>query len=86
MAAITRGVRTTPGTSLYFYDFGPYLFYFGQLTLVELLALGRHVRPWTPLLVLADLAMPFIDKDLIPLGAVLLLVSFAPLACSSWSI
>jgi hypothetical protein len=44
------------------------------------LALGRHVRPWTPLLVLADLAMPFIDKDLIPLGAVLLLVSFAPLA------
>lgn len=53
MAAITRGVRTTPGISLYFYDFGPYLFYFGQLTLVVLLALGRHVRPWTPLLVLA---------------------------------
>src|SRR5688572_28100479 len=26
MAAITRGVRTTPGISLYFYDFGPYLF------------------------------------------------------------
>lgn len=75
MAAITRGVRTTPGISLYFYDFGPYLFYFGQLTLVVLLALGRHVRPWTPLLVLA---MPFVDKDLVPLGAVLLLVSFAP--------
>ncbi len=78
MAAITRGVRTTPGISLYFYDFGPYLFYFGQLTLVVLLALGRRVRPWTLLLVLADLTMPFIDKDLIPLGAVLLLVSFAP--------
>ncbi|MFI6095072.1 hypothetical protein ACIA8G_05925 [Lentzea sp. NPDC051213] len=43
MAAITRGVRTTPGISLYFYDFGPYLFYFGQLSLVVLLALGRHV-------------------------------------------
>ena len=32
------------------------------------------------MLVLADLAMPFVDKDLIPVGAVLMLVSFLPLA------
>lgn len=45
-----------------------------------LLAARRRVKLWTPALVLADLATPFVDKDLIPLGAVLLLVSFLPLA------
>jgi hypothetical protein len=50
------------------------------LVLVVQLALHRHVKAWTPVLVLADLSMPFIEKDLIPVGAVLLLVSFLPLA------
>ncbi|MEU4739581.1 hypothetical protein AB0G02_03820 [Actinosynnema sp. NPDC023658] len=80
MAAMSREIRTTPGVALLFYDLGPYLFYLGQLVLVVQLALGRHVKAWTPLLVLADLAMPFVDKDLIPVGAVLLLISFWPLA------
>lgn len=80
MAAITREVRTTPGVSALIYDLGPYLFYVGQLVLVVQLATSRQVKAWTPLLVLADLAMPFIDKDLIPLGAVLMVVSFLPLA------
>lgn len=80
MAAITREVRTTPGVSALIYDLGPYLFYVGQLVLVVQLAMSRQVKAWTPLLVLADLAMPFIDKDLIPLGAVLMVVSFLPLA------
>lgn len=80
MAAITREVRATPGVSALIYDLGPYLFYFGQLVLVVQLAMSRQVKAWTPLLVLADLAMPFIDKDLIPLGAVLMVVSFLPLA------
>ncbi|WP_158849960.1 hypothetical protein [Saccharothrix deserti] len=80
MAAISQDVRSLPGVSLAFYDLGPYLFYIGQLVLVVQLALHRHARVWTPVLVLADLAMPFVDKDLIPLGAVLLLVSFLPLA------
>ncbi|NUT47451.1 MAG: hypothetical protein HOV94_09120 [Saccharothrix sp.] len=83
MAGISREIRTLPGVSALFYDLGPYLFYLGQLVLVVQLAMGRHVRLWTPLLVLADLAMPFIDKDLIPVGATLLLISFTPLALAS---
>ncbi|MGW3606575.1 hypothetical protein [Micromonospora sp. NPDC005161] len=80
MSMIVHQVRTLPGVSQLAYDFGPYAFYLGQLVLVVLLAVQRRVKLWTPGLVLADLATPFIDKDLIPLGAVLLLVSFLPLA------
>jgi hypothetical protein len=80
MATWTREIRTLPGVSTVVYDFGPYLFYVGQLVLVVQLALHRHVKAWTPLLVLADLATPFVDKDLIPVGALLMLVSFLPLA------
>ena len=80
MSMIINQVRTLPVISHVAYDFGPYAFYLGQLVLVVLLAVRRRVKLWTPVLVLADLATPFIDKDLIPLGAVLLLVSFIPLA------
>ncbi|MEU4470545.1 hypothetical protein [Micromonospora sp. NPDC023888] len=80
MSMIIHQVRTLPGISQLAYDFGPYAFYLGQLALVVLLAVRRRVKVWTPVLVLADLATPFIDKDLIPLGSVLLLVSFLPLA------
>lgn len=52
MATISRQVRAVPGVSPFCYDVGPYLFYAGQLTLVVMLALGRHIKPWTPLLVL----------------------------------
>lgn len=80
MSMIIHDVRTLPGISQLAYDFGPYAFYLGQLVLVVLLAVQRRVKLWTPILVLADLATPFIDKDLIPLGSALLLVSFLPLA------
>ncbi|MGK5558830.1 hypothetical protein ACSNOI_45240, partial [Actinomadura kijaniata] len=80
MSLITRDVRSTPVVSLAVYDVGPYLFYLGQLALVIQLAVMRRVKAWTPFLVLTDLMMPFVDKDLIPLGALVLLASFAPLA------
>ncbi|MFC6018772.1 hypothetical protein ACFP2T_21490 [Plantactinospora solaniradicis] len=80
MSTIIYQVRTLPGISQLAYDFGPYAFYLGQLVLVVLLAVQRRIKLWTPVLVLADLATPFIDKDLIPIGAVLLLISFLPLA------
>ncbi|GGP69386.1 hypothetical protein [Saccharothrix coeruleofusca] len=80
LVAISREVRSWPGVRPVIYDFGPYLFYVGQLALVVQLAAHRVVKAWMPVLVLADLVMPLIDKDLIPVGAVLLLVSFAPLA------
>lgn len=69
-------MRQNPLLQLFAYDLGPYLFYLGQLGLVVLLAAMRRIKAWTPVLVLFDLMMPFIDKDLIPLGAIVLLVSF----------
>ncbi|WP_306748441.1 hypothetical protein [Saccharothrix yanglingensis] len=76
MAAMSRQVKAVPGVGPLFYDLGPYLFYVGQLVLVVQVALAGRAKAWTPFLVLADLAMPFVDKDLIPVGALLLLVSF----------
>ncbi|GAA4066546.1 hypothetical protein [Nonomuraea soli] len=80
MSMIIRQVRELPGVSLAVYDAGPYLFYVGQLALIIQLAVKRRVKIWTPFLVLIDLLMPFIDKDLIPVGAVILFISFLPLA------
>ncbi|MFG6196012.1 hypothetical protein [Nonomuraea sp. JJY05] len=80
MGVLFDQVRSVPGVSIVVYDAVPLLFFAGQLALVVQLAVLRRVRVWTPLLVLADLVLPFIEKDLIPLGALCLLVSFVPLA------
>jgi hypothetical protein len=72
-------IQDVPGVEAAFYDFGPLLFFVGQLILVTELAVRRQVKPWAPVLVLIDTTLPFLDKDLIPLGAALLLISFAPL-------
>jgi hypothetical protein len=80
MGVLFDRVQSVPGVSAAVYDVVPLLFFAGQLALVVQLAALRRVRVWTPLLVLADLILPFIEKDLIPLGALCLLVSFVPLA------
>jgi len=80
MSRFTERVSQVPGVAPVVYDFGPYLFYVGMLALIVRLAVVRVVRPWTAFLVLADLVMPLADKDLIPVGALLLSVSFAQLA------
>ncbi|MFF4620617.1 hypothetical protein [Nonomuraea jabiensis] len=80
MGVLFDRVQGVPGVSAAVYDVVPLLFFAGQLALVVQLAALRRVRVWTPVLVLADLVLPFIDKDLIPLGALCLLVSFVPLA------
>ncbi|MFI9818086.1 hypothetical protein [Saccharothrix variisporea] len=80
LSAIGKQVRAVPGVMLFCYDLAPYIFGVGQLGLVVALALRREVKVWTPVLVVADLVMPIVDKDLIPVGAVLLFVSFVPLA------
>ncbi|MFZ3471176.1 hypothetical protein ACODT3_20740 [Streptomyces sp. 4.24] len=79
MEVLFTRVQDIPGVLPAFYDFGPLLFFVGQLILVSQLAKRRVLKPWAPVLVLIDTTLPFADKDLIPLGAVLLLVSFAPL-------
>lgn len=80
MAEITRNVRHSPAVSLAVYDVGPYLFYAGQFVLVLQLVVLRRIAGWTPLLLLVDLIMPLVDKDLIPIGAAALLVSFASIS------
>lgn len=77
LSLLTERARQNPVVSLLAYDLGPYLFYLGQLGLVVQLAGMRRITAWAPLLVLVDLLMPFIDKDLIPVGAVILLLSYA---------
>ncbi|QYC45891.1 hypothetical protein Nocox_41750 [Nonomuraea coxensis DSM 45129] len=83
MGVLFDQVQSVTGVSFAVYDVLPFLFYVGQLALVTQLAVQRRVKLWTPVLVLADLALPFVDKDLIPLGALCLLVSFVPLARAS---
>jgi hypothetical protein len=80
MSLLIADVRSTPGVALAVYDVGPYLFYIGQLALVVQLSAMRRISAWTPLLVVFDLVTPFVDKDLIPLGAIVLLISFISIA------
>lgn len=80
MGVLFDQVQAVPGVQLVVYDVGPFLFYAAQLLLVTQLATRRLVKAWTPVLVLLDLALPVIDRDFIPVGALLLLVSFLPLA------
>jgi hypothetical protein len=80
MGVLFDRFQAVPGVSIAVYDGGPLLFFAAQFALVLQLAVTGRVRAWTPVLVMADLLLPFFDKDLIPLGALLLLASFAPLA------
>ncbi|MEU8102172.1 hypothetical protein AB0C18_00420 [Nonomuraea muscovyensis] len=80
MGVLFDQVKAVPGVQLAVYDAGPFFFYAAQLMLVTHLAARRQVKAWTPLLVLLDVALPVIDRDFIPVGALLLLVSFLPLA------
>ncbi|MEV0235593.1 hypothetical protein [Nonomuraea sp. NPDC050786] len=79
MSGLFEQVKEVPGVPFVVYDGVPILFFACQLALVGQLAVMRRVKAWTPALVLVDLVVPFIDKDLIPLGSVCLLISFVPL-------
>ncbi|MEU6116630.1 hypothetical protein ABZ840_19100 [Streptomyces sp. NPDC047117] len=79
MAELTGGFQSVPGVELAFYLLGPMLFFLGQLLLTGRLAALRVLAPWAPVLVLADSLASYALKDLIPLGAALLLLSYAPL-------
>ncbi|GLX02778.1 hypothetical protein [Microtetraspora sp. NBRC 16547] len=79
MDAIFTQVQAVPGVSFAVYDGLPILFYVGQLALIVQLTVQRHVKIWVPFVYLLNIVMPLVDKDLIPVGAVFLLVSFIPL-------
>lgn len=80
LSLLTADIRSTPGVDVALYDVGPYLFYIGQIALVVRLAVMRQINAWTPLLVAFDLVTPLVDKDFIPLGAIVLLISFVFIA------
>ncbi|MEV4838790.1 hypothetical protein AB0K05_30095 [Nonomuraea sp. NPDC049486] len=80
MGPLFDQVQAVPGVSLLVYQAGPVLFYAALVALSAQLAAGRHVRPWMPLLVLAQTVLPVISLDLIPVGSVLAVVAFLPLA------
>ncbi|MDQ0992103.1 hypothetical protein [Streptomyces sp. V3I7] len=79
MSDIVGRFMAIPGVEPAFYAYGPLLFFLGQLTLTVQLAARKVLKPWAPPLVLADSLLAYADKDLIPLGAALLLYSYAPL-------
>ncbi|NUS09754.1 MAG: hypothetical protein HOV97_45160 [Nonomuraea sp.] len=79
MSPLFDQVQAIPGVEVMVYAAGPFLFYAAQLALVIQLAVRRQVKVWTPFLVLLDFALPVVSKDLIPVGAVCMLVSFWPL-------
>ncbi|GIH47042.1 hypothetical protein Mro03_22210 [Microbispora rosea subsp. rosea] len=72
-------VKAIPGVEPVVYTVVPLLFYVGMVVLVARLAAGRRVPWWSAVLVLAQAVLPLVSKDLIPLGAALLLLAFVPL-------
>ncbi|WP_189492044.1 hypothetical protein [Streptomyces antnestii] len=79
MSELVSSFQDAPGVTLAFYAVGPALFFIGQLLLVGRLAALRILRWWAPALVLTCSLLPNANKDLIPLGAALLLVAYTPL-------
>ncbi|GAA4591927.1 hypothetical protein GCM10023194_52470 [Planotetraspora phitsanulokensis] len=73
-------IQAVPGVLFAVYTVVPLFFFIGQFAIVAQLAVQRRVKAWTPVLVLLDCVVPNLDKDLMPLGALFLLISFIPLA------
>ncbi|MEV5611813.1 hypothetical protein [Streptomyces sp. NPDC052225] len=79
MARLSDDFGALPGAELAFYAIGPMLFFVGQVVLALRLGALRKLPLWSPCLVFATSLLPFASKDLMPLGAVLLLLAYAPL-------
>lgn len=80
MGPLFDRVQAVPGVSLLVYQAGPVVFYVAMFALVAQLGVRRLVRPWVPVLVLVQVLLPFASMDLIPVGALLAVVAFMPLA------
>lgn len=80
MGPMFDAVRAVPGVSPLVYEAGPALFYLAQIVFTAHLAARRQVAAWVPALVIAQVALPFASKDLLPVSAALALVAFLPLA------
>lgn len=79
MSARFAVIQAVPGMSAVVYDVVPLLFYVAQFALIAQLAVLRRVPVWVALLTLAGLLMPAVDKDLMPIGAVCMLIAYLPI-------
>ncbi|HVV24789.1 MAG TPA: hypothetical protein VHF06_35490, partial [Pseudonocardiaceae bacterium] len=79
MNAFTHRFQSLPGAHLTFYTVGPQLFYVGVVVLAITLAVADVTPWWSPILVTAGVSLPVVTLDLIPIGAVLLLIGLLPL-------
>jgi hypothetical protein len=61
---------------------GPLLFQAGMLVLLVRLVLARRLPVWSPIVVLLGFAGIGVNLDLLPVGAVMVLVALLPLALS----
>ncbi|MER6946688.1 hypothetical protein ABT294_21910 [Nonomuraea sp. NPDC000554] len=80
MAPLFEQVKSVPGVSVAVYTAGPILFYLALVVLVAALAVRRQVSAWVPVAVLLSVLLPFGSLDLMPLGGLLMLAAFLPLA------
>ncbi|WP_188194257.1 hypothetical protein [Nonomuraea sp. SYSU D8015] len=76
MGTMFDQVQALPAVRLAVYDVGPFLFYVAQFALVVHLAVRGQVKAWMPVMMLAGLVLPVIDKDLIPVSAIVLVGVF----------
>ncbi|MEU5049381.1 hypothetical protein [Streptomyces sp. NPDC021096] len=79
MNELFERIQGTPGMKPAFYTVGPVLFYVGLLLLIVQSAAVRAIEAWRPAVVVAAVAVMAAGLDLIPVGALLLLLALAPL-------
>ncbi|MYW69225.1 hypothetical protein GTY65_34920 [Streptomyces sp. SID8379] len=79
MGRLSDNFGSLPGAELAFYAVGPMFFFVGQVILGLRLFALRKLPVWSPCLLFTASLLPLTTKDLIPLGAVLLLAGYAPL-------
>lgn len=76
MSRIMSSVMDIPAVTPVAYTVGPSLFYAALVALTAQLAVRRRIGTWVPVLVFAGSILPVVDKDLLPIGAVCLLLAF----------
>lgn len=79
MSATQTAFSSLPGAGPAFYTIGPDLFSVGAAVLVVLVAMARKLPWWAAALVLVGLALPAVTLDLLPIGALCLIVGLVPM-------
>ncbi|WP_226900667.1 hypothetical protein [Nonomuraea phyllanthi] len=79
MGRLFDQVQQVPGVELVVYAVVPTFFYAGLITLVAMQAVAGRIGWWSPALIALGVGAVVVDRDLLPLSALLNLVGLAPL-------